>query len=762
MKTCRAFRIVIVACVAVTLAATAFAADGDSLASILDECSELRLAEQGRQIKDKSIKVGHMEIGLADGVATRVLGKSGSVLGIYFEGHGGYVYTADEPADRAAMQTNLSRVAPSLRLVGNRVADGFKQLLILVTSPQFQDLVADDAGEAASTAPLAPGFRDLLAGAMRSYGEFDFRVAQTRLNGGGTWLYAEMTGGLERVGYSNDELRDGRERLVSFRKLADYATRFTETLSFRSLPGWDAARRRSVVLTKAKLDVATADNKSGTIHSDMIYKVRDAGWHVLPLHLFNNRDPDKLIWSSPLQKLSVKHVLDAAGKDLPFSHKYDELLVEIPPTSANGDLALRFETSGDVFVDMTWRHTDNYFTLGYTDWYPSPGWAGEHFTYTLKVKCKKPWRPVTSGQEVALLDEGDSWTAMSRSDVPSSLVTVFGGKYVTKEEEIDGLVVRIHAYAMARKNVLDNMPKLAAALVKTYTSMLGPMPATELDIVEVPEYGFGISPAGVILLTTEAYKPHQDEVANYFARGINARLAHEIAHQWFGSKVIPADTTENWLSESFAEYYAGLAMGALGGEDKTVFGFNKMILDWKAEDKYCADGAPISSAPYLGGSQGGRDRRCLWYSRGPLVLQMLRTSIGNERFFDAAKRMLNRANNGPATTADFGRALSEAVQMDMQWFVDQWIDRSGNAVVDVEQHVTPAADGQFRLYGTLRQTPGDKFKKLLIPLVWESDGKTVSRVVFTDLPEKTFEFMLPAKPGSVKVDPFRNNLAEYK
>jgi hypothetical protein len=77
---------------------------------------------------------------------------------------------------------------------------------------------------------------------------------------------------------------------------------------------------------------------------------------------------------------------------------------------------------------------------------------------------------------------------------------------------------------MARKNVLDNMPKLAAAMVKSYSATLGPMPADELDIVEIPEYGFGISSAGVVLLTTEAYKPHQDEIANYLAR--------ESTHGW--------------------------------------------------------------------------------------------------------------------------------------------------------------------------------------------------------------------------------------
>jgi aminopeptidase N len=141
---------------------------------------------------------------------------------------------------------------------------------------------------------------------------------------------------------------------------------------------------------------------------------------------------------------------------------------------------------------------------------------------------------------------------------------------------------------------------------------------------------------------------------------------------------------------------------------------------------------------------------------------MLRTSVGNDRFFAATKNYLDTANNGPASTDDYAKAISDAVQLDMRWYFDQWVRRSGNAEVDVEQHVDPAAGGQYRLWGTITQAPGNGFKKLLVPLVWENGGKTEARVVFADQPEKKFDFLLPVKPGSIKPDPFQNNLAVYK
>jgi hypothetical protein len=732
-----------------------------SLAAVLDECGAMGLAAQGLHVKDKTVKLGHLELGFADGTVVPVLGKSGSVLGVYFEGHGGYLYATDDVADREAMKINVSRIANALRPVAGKVSDDFKSALVLFSEPQFAELYARTEGsEAAPAEALVSGFRSTLAGALSTYGEFDFRTAQARLNGRGRWVYVELSGGLEHVGYVYDDVLDGYERLFGFRKLVDYNVRFSQTLSYQLIPGWDRTRRLAVVLKHADIALATEDNKSGTIDSDVTLRVHAPGTRLVTLSLLNNRDPDSADWSSPRQKLTLKHLLDADGKEVPFSHKYGEVAIEIPPTpAADTDVRLRFETEGEVFVDMGGRHTDNYFSMQGDAWYPSPaGWAGEQFTYTVKVKVKKPWRPVTSGKETMLKDDGDFRIAESRSDHPSMQIAVMAGKYFTRAETIDGFTVRVHSYAWNRKDVLDNMPKLAATFVKLYGGMLGPIPADELDIVEVPSYGWGISPSGMVLITSEAYT----NVAAKFASGVNGRLAHEIAHQWFGHKAIPVDANDNWLAESFAEYFAGIAMGVVAAKEKSIHGFDEMLIEWRSESRNCETGGTIATANYLGGEHGPEDRYCLLYNRGPLVLHMLRTSIGNDRFFAATKKFLDAANDGPASTDDYAKAVSDTVQMDMRWYFDQWVRRSGNAQVDVEQHVDAASGGQFRLWGTIAQAPGDGFKKLLVPLVWDNGGKPEARVVFADQPEKKFEFLLPTKPGTIKPDPFQNNLAVYK
>lgn len=770
MTRCRRFGLLSLAGVLAASAITAAIAQEPTTASpgldaILDDCKTLSLAATGRQVKDKTAKLGHLEVSINEGTATPVVGRSRQVLGFYLTGSGGYRYAVTGSEDQASFAANLQRVAKSLRASDNGVTDRFSKMLVLFSEPVLSE-IWDEAsgGESIQAAAAGTGFTDLLRGALSSYPEFDFRAAVARLNGKGRFVYVEFDGGLERVGYVYDEIVGGRERLFNFRKLGDYDVRFTQTLSSLAIPGWSRDRDSWTTLTRANIALETADNKNGSIASDLTFRVHGAGTRVLALALLNNRDPDSASWSSTKHALQVRTVAAGTGEVLPFAHRYDELLVEIPQTTVvDSDVSIRVDTFGDVFLDMNDSHTDNYFIFHASEWFPTPlGWGGEQFAYTIKVKTKKPWRPVVSGKETLFKEEGDSVIVESQGDHASHLIAVLGGKYVTREETIDGLTVRVFAYAMARKNVIENLPKLTAALVNFYTGILGPMPAAELDVVEIPEYGFGISPSGIALLTSEAYKAREDDITEYLSRGINARLAHEIAHQWFGHKAWGQDSSEQWLNESFAEYFSGLAMAAMATSDKTVVQFNRMLAQWRADDRLCANVAPISMASTLGGERGGAERRCLLYSRGPLVLHMLRTSIGNERFFTATKKLLDDANLGPTTTDAYAKVVSDIVKMDMRWYFDQWVRETGNARVDVEQHLDPGANGQYRLWGAIRQTPGDGFKKLLVPLVWENAGKTEARVVFADQPEKKFDFLLPTKPGAIKPDPFQNNLADYK
>jgi hypothetical protein len=89
-----------------------------------------------------------------------------------------------------------------------------------------------------------------------------------------------------------------------------------------------------------------------------------------------------------------------------------------------------------------------------------------------------------------------------------------------------------------------------------YEGFLGPFPFRELNIIEIPDYGWGQAPPGTLFITQEAFNPIMDEANQLFSGGVNQRFAHEIAHQYWGTVVKSPSREEQWLEEAFAEYCA--------------------------------------------------------------------------------------------------------------------------------------------------------------------------------------------------------------
>jgi aminopeptidase N len=240
-------------------------------------------------------------------------------------------------------------------------------------------------------------------------------------------------------------------------------------------------------------------------------------------------------------------------------------------------------------------------------------------------------------------------------------------------------------------------------------------------------------------------------------------LAHEVAHQWFPARAYPASLADVWLSESVAEYLAGLAMGAADPDPRQAQGFREMVENWRHVAASCARDASLESAGQTRPESAAFDWYCVLYNRGPLVLHMLRTMVGHERFLQTLRAFLENAKGGAVTTQDLCAASESVVQQEMSWFFDQWHREPGIPEVHVEWGLEPAAGGGTALTGTVVQTAGPAFKKLLVPLVLEfGGGRREVRLVFQDRPHTEFRFELEARPAAVLVDPARNNLAVYR
>jgi hypothetical protein len=752
------------------------------LPALLDGYRALQPASRGTEIRERTIRVGHMELAFEQGVLFPLEGAGGDVLGLFFDGKGRYSYRSEDPADRQVIESNLTRLTKDFLLHHFTVSDSFDRLVLFFAAPLIEELWAAGVapGTAAEPAPaLTPGRRDAFERIWKrismTYLEYDHLAAETRMNGGSRqYLYAEIEGARETIGYTFDRVREFDERLFLFRKIQGVDVRFQQPISQQPVDGGRAKHAGAFALKDAHVEISTDDNRTATIRSDLTFEAGEDGLRVARLLLMNNRDPRHYNWASPKNALHIIRLTDETGADLPFSHRYHELLVQLARPATRGQTArLRVETRGDVLSGLYRERHNNYFDLMGVAWYPrADSWYSHGHTCRLKVRTRKPFVPVACGTTMAFSEAGDFYELETQSVRPVTQAVLFAGKYVTREETFGARTIRAHAYAAALQDSLEKIPRVAHKFLTFFETALGPYPFGDLDIVEAPQYGsagedyfiaFGIAPAGLVVITSEAYNARRDYQTRAASHAINARLAHEIAHQWFGHEAMPASARDAWISESFAEYLSGLALGAAPADGQNISGFAEMFSDWKFQARACKGKGPIEAANMLSGDGAWEDRRCLLYSRGPLVLHMLRAMAGNDGFFAILRRFLEMADQGPVTTGDFRAAAEQVLKTDLGWFFEDWYHKGGIPEIRVEYEVKQAGPGAVVLAGRAEQMAGPGFRRVLIPLLLDYGGERREvRLVFQDQPIEEFNFALQERPKKVSVDPYQNNLVVYR
>ena len=196
-------------------------------------------------------------------------------------------------------------------------------------------------------------------------------------------------------------------------------------------------------------------------------------------------------------------------------------------------------------------------------------------------------------------------------------------------------------------------------------------------------------------------------------------IDHELAHQWFGNTITCGSWRDIWLNEGFATYSSGLIYERMSPDlywPKWKYQNMSYVTMEPGGSVYCDDTTNVDRI---------FDSR-LSYSKGALVLNMLRWVVGDKVFFDGLKSYFNdpALHFSFARTADFQRHIEETAGRDLNWFFSDWIYSQGypsykltctqnldkSAVINLEQTTSHASVSFFslpvpvRFYGEGRDT----------------------------------------------------------
>jgi hypothetical protein len=406
------------------------------------------------------------------------------------------------------------------------------------------------------------------------------------------------------------------------------------------------------------------------------------GLRVLSLSLMTAR----VLSTGELRPFKITR-LAVDGSPAAYVHVADSLLVLLPRALRKNESALlEVTTEGEVLERPA---GDTYWRLGNQAWYPTPDVGGvERAEFRISVETSAPFVPFAPGEQVAREASGPSRKVVTRLKGPMERVHVIAGRYATFADDQDGSRMYVSTYAEARKEDALRVAGVAQGVRQCLTNWLGvPYPFQDLQILEITDWGWGQAPPGLIFVTREAFlNPARanvlDDVSAYIAgqvsRGVNERLAHEVAHAWFPHVAKIDRPEENWLSESLSDYASAACverMDSRGGPAR----FSRQLSVWKYLAGQIGSHGSIYLASHLGGSEAdARDWQALLYAKGPLVLHAIRQELartagshqeGDRLFFTWLRSYIKNFTYRTAETRHLIGILSQITKRDWQpWF----------------------------------------------------------------------------------------------
>ncbi len=584
------------------------------------------------------IRIGRAEIKPAAGVRPRALLAGGRVCGLLLEGDLTLHYLVDDAFSAPVARRNLK---PQSAIVPRAEGQGFAFTLALsgvaIWGPD--PVLAQAPSSVAPGARLPPWLTEILAKRIGENPSHDTLVSERNGEPGYRWAALHSQG--------DDYLLDfdprpsvRTESLARLRRVDKDVNIYGGRLTWEELvtqpveSTWWDTRALDFVSIATEIELTNDRADHATITSRIRVQVLRGGIRLLPFTLVQDfTDGDNRIRRLDLESVTID------GAPAVFVQSEGSLLIELPAAlSANQTVVLEVRTQGDI---LDRPEGNSYWILRTQSWYPKPAAGGaEHSTFRMHIEVPDPFVPFASGEIVSREKTPGGTRLVTKIDVPTEHAVAIAGRYTTFDRELGGARVHVSTYASAKKIEAERLAGIVLGVRACLEAWLKvPFPFQDLQLVEIKDWGWGQAPPGVIFITQEAFmtparaQMDDPEEAAYYTRGVNERIAHEVAHSWFPHVAKVRRNEENWLSESFAEYASIECLRqSMRDEKQGEYFFQRAVKDWKFGAKEIGDGGSVYLASHLSGE---REKdfvayRALLYSKGPLVIHALREELKKE------------------------------------------------------------------------------------------------------------------------------------
>lgn len=227
-------------------------------------------------------------------------------------------------------------------------------------------------------------------------------------------------------------------------------------------------------------------------------------------------------------------------------------------------------------------------------------------------------------------------------------------------------------------------------------------------------------------------------------------IAHELAHQWFGNKITCGSWKDIWLNEGFATYLSGLVIEDFDG--------NTSFTNWK-QNRVNSITSQTDGYVYLQDQDTTNVSRIfngrLSYSKGAMVLHMLRKKLGDSNFYQGMQEYLSHPDlaYSYAKTEDFIPIMEQAGGLDLSEFFADWLFNQGYPSYTVEWNQITPTQVRFVLSQVQSHNSVDYFEAPVPVRVVGTGGEIEDFIMDNTANDEVFFRTVSFTIASVEFDP---------
>jgi aminopeptidase N len=280
---------------------------------------------------------------------------------------------------------------------------------------------------------------------------------------------------------------------------------------------------------------------------------------------------------------------------------------------------------------------------------------------------------------------------------------------------------------------------VAKDILPFYISKFGPYAYKKLANVQSKTRFGGLENASAIFY-------NENSVGS---RGIEALMAHEMAHQWFGDAATEKTFANLWLSEGFATYMTNYYLENKYGIDtlkKLLIKDRATVLNYEKRRM-----TPVVDTTVKGDYMALLNANS--YQKGGWVLHMLRRKLGEDTFWKGIRNYYAKYNGSNANTDDLRKIMEQASGQNLQVFFTQWLFTPGHPQLAINW----TYDADKKTVNLVIEQKQNSLYDVPVELSIAGQKHTVNVKDKTT----TIQFAAVTKPAAIVTDPDINLLATF-